>query len=108
MNEYNIRLEAYQLAQIDKQNDLLTQAWLNQQVQEVEGSGKHMRNKYTNPSQILDVDKAVDELRASWEPSYRKTGAASPYTKKKRAYDILNERYKKLMKMKQQKKGGSS
>ena len=31
--EYELRMEAYQLKQVDRQNEIAQQAWMNQQVQ---------------------------------------------------------------------------
>lgn len=116
LREYYLRMEAWQLAELHKQSEMLTQAWLNQTVQATEGKGNHIRQKYTKPEQILDVAYQTDQIRKQFEPTYRVSTATSTRNQKERAYDTFNkniEMYRKLKasgkldELRKRKKGGS-
>ena len=46
LNEYLIRMEAFQLQTIKRNEELAYQAWLNQQVQATTGSSKNPKPKF--------------------------------------------------------------
>lgn len=66
-HEYLLRFEAYQLAQIKRNEELAYQAWLNQQVQATAGSAKHPRPKFRTFKQFFDTDKQIATVRKMFE-----------------------------------------
>ena len=52
-DEYLIRLEAFQLRTIKRNEELAYQAWLNQQVQATTGSSKNPKPKFPLTSSII-------------------------------------------------------
>lgn len=72
-DEYLIRLEAFQLRTIKRNEELAYQAWLNQQVQATTGSSKNPKPKFRKFDQFFDTDKMIDEVRGNFEANYRAT-----------------------------------
>ena len=70
LKEYYIRLEAYQMQQVKKQEDLAFQAWLNQAVQATTGSSKNPKPKYKNFKEFFDAESAIDSVRANFEQEF--------------------------------------
>lgn len=71
LSEYVIRMEAYQLQQAQKLECLHLQAFLNQTVQETTGSDKHPKPKYSSFDEFFDIQKAIDNIRGTFERDYR-------------------------------------
>ena len=67
--EYELRMEAYQLKQVDRQNEIAQQAWMNQQVQATTGS-KNPKPKFKTFDDFFDKKATVDQVRSSYEPDY--------------------------------------
>ena len=72
-NEYLIRLEAFQLRTIKRNEELAYQAWLNQQVQATTGSSKNPKPKFRKFDQFFDTNKMIDEVRGNFEENYKAT-----------------------------------
>ena len=72
-DEYLIRLEAFQLRTIKRNEELAYQAWLNQQVQATTGSSKNPKPKFRKFDQFFDTNKMIDEVRGNFEADYRAT-----------------------------------
>ena len=72
-DEYLIRLEAFQLRTIKRNEELAYQAWLNQQVQATTGSSKNPKPKFRKFDQFFDTNKMIDEVRGNFEANYRAT-----------------------------------
>lgn len=72
-DEYLIRLEAFQLRTIKRNEELAYQAWLNQQVQATTGSSKNPKPKFRKFDQFFDTNKMIDEVRGNFEENYRAT-----------------------------------
>ena len=72
-DEYLIRLEAFQLRTIKRNEELAYQAWLNQQVQATTGSSKNPKPKFRKFEQFFDTNKMIDEVRGNFEADYRAT-----------------------------------
>ena len=66
-DEYLIRLEAFQLRTIKRNEELAYQAWLNQQVQATTGSSKNPKPKFRKFEQFFDTNKMIDEVRGNFE-----------------------------------------
>lgn len=72
-DEYLIRLEAFQLRTIKRNEELAYQAWLNQQVQATTGSSKNPKPKFRKFDQFFDTNKMIDEVRGNFEADYKAT-----------------------------------
>ena len=72
-DEYLIRLEAFQLRTIKRNEELAYQAWLNQQVQATTGSSKNLKPKFRKFDQFFDTNKMIDEVRGNFEVDYKAT-----------------------------------
>lgn len=72
-DEYLIRLEAFQLRTIKRNEELAYQAWLNQQVQATTGSSKNPKPKFRKFEQFFDANKMIDEVRGNFEADYKAT-----------------------------------
>lgn len=72
-DEYLIRLEAFQLRTIKRNEELAYQAWLNQQVQATTGSSKNPKPKFRKFDQFFDTNKMIDEVRGNFEENYKST-----------------------------------
>ena len=72
-DEYLIRLEAFQLRTIKRNEELAYQAWLNQQVQATTGSSKNPKPKFRKFEQFFDANKMLDEVRGNFEADYKAT-----------------------------------
>ena len=72
-DEYLIRLEAFQLRTIKRNEELAYQAWLNQQVQATTGSSKNPKPKFRKFEQFFDTNKMIDEVRGNFEVDYKST-----------------------------------
>ena len=72
-NEYLIRLEAFQLRTIKRNEELAYQAWLNQQVQATTGSSKNPKPKFRKFDQFFNTNKMIDEVRGNFEADYKAT-----------------------------------
>ncbi|WP_049164785.1 hypothetical protein [Ligilactobacillus salivarius] len=72
-DEYLIRLEAFQLRTIKRNEELAYQAWLNQQVQATTGSSKNPKPKFRKFDQFFDANKMIDEVRGNFEADYKAT-----------------------------------
>lgn len=69
--DYYLRLEAYNLKRVLRENAQAQQAWQNQVVQATRGSGKSIRPKYRRFDEFFDLPSAVDDVRQQFEPWYR-------------------------------------
>lgn len=69
MAEFYLRLEAYQLRQLDRQEELATLAWLNQQVQATTGKSDP-QPKYQRFDQFFDRASAERQIRRNYGDEY--------------------------------------
>lgn len=98
-DEYLIRLEAFQLRTIKRNEELAYQAWLNQQVQATTGSSKNPKPKFRRFDQFFDTNKMVDEVRGNFEPDYK---ASSKQKALQTNENLFVERLKEFRKLKKQ------
>lgn len=99
LNEYLIRLEAFQLRTIKRNEELAYQAWLNQQVQATTGSAKNPKPKFRRFDQFFDTNKMIDEVRGNFEPDYK---TASKQNTLQTNEDLFVERLKEFRELKKQ------
>lgn len=100
MKEYYLRLEAFRLKDVAKQEHLALQAWFNQAVQAQTGSPKHPKPKYKRFNEFFDTQMRIDEVRSSFEANY---ASQSENLKRKNANEIFAKR---IAEFKQLKKAG--
>lgn len=56
LNEYLLRMEAYQLERVDIERDIALQAWMTQVAKSTEGEGDNIRPKYQHFSDLYDYN----------------------------------------------------
>ena len=106
LQEYYLRLEAYQLKLVAEREKLALQAWFNQSVQETTGSSEHPKPKYETFDQFFDREEENDRVRELFEQGYVSTSKKSI---EKRQQDIILQRQREFRAMKRKqnmKKGG--
>ena len=99
LNEYLIRMEAFQLQTIKRNEELAYQAWLNQQVQATTGSPKNPKPKFKEFRKFFDSEKMIDEVRSSFELDYITT---SNKAKLRTNENVFAQRLKEFKKPKKQ------
>lgn len=98
-DEYLIRLEAFQLRTIKRNEELAYQAWLNQQVQATTGSSKNPKPKFRKFEQFFDTNKMIDEVRGNFEANYKATKKQNALRTNE---NLFAERLKEFRKLKKQ------
>ena len=98
-DEYLIRLEAFQLRTIKRNEELAYQAWLNQQVQATTGSSKNPKPKFRKFDQFFDTNKMIDEVRGNFEADYKATKKQNVLQTNE---NLFAERLKEFRKLKKQ------
>ena len=98
-DEYLIRLEAFQLRTIKRNEELAYQAWLNQQVQATTGSSKNPKPKFRKFDQFFDTNKMIDEVRGNFEVNYKATKKQNTLRTNE---NLFAERLKEFRKLKKQ------
>ena len=98
-DEYLIRLEAFQLRTIKRNEELAYQAWLNQQVQATTGSSKNPKPKFRKFDQFFDTNKMIDEVRGNFEADYKSTKKQNTLRTNE---NLFAERLKEFRKLKKQ------
>ena len=98
-DEYLIRLEAFQLRTIKRNEELAYQAWLNQQVQATTGSSKNPKPKFRKFEQFFDTNKMIDEVRGNFEANYKATKKQNTLRTNE---NLFAERLKEFRKLKKQ------
>ena len=98
-DEYLIRLEAFQLRTIKRNEELAYQAWLNQQVQATTGSSKNPKPKFRKFEQFFDTNKMIDEVRGNFEVDYKATNKQNTLRTNE---NLFAERLKEFRQLKKQ------
>ena len=98
-DEYLVRLEAFQLRTIKRNEELAYQAWLNQQVQATTGSSKNPKPKFRKFDQFFDTNKMIDEVRGNFEVDYKSTNKQNTLRTNE---NLFAERLKEFRKLKKQ------
>ena len=99
LNEYLIRMEAFQLQTIKRNEELAYQAWLNQQVQATTGSPKNPKPKFKEFWKFFDSEKMIDEVRSGFELDYITT---SNKAKLRTNENVFAQRLKEFKELKKQ------
>lgn len=104
--EYELRMEAFQLQQIEKQNQLAEQAWFNQLVKSTTG-GKHPKPKFKRLTDLFDYQKEIDRVRSQYEPNYNPESMLTQKDIQTETFIKRHEEFEKLWhEHKIQRKGG--
>ena len=93
--EYYLRLEAHQLARLERREDLATQAWFNQSVQATT-KGKHPNPVFKKFDQVFDRHAQEEEIRKQFADTY--TPLHNPTKREQGA--IFLQRYREFKKLK--------
>ena len=99
LSEYLIRMEAFQLQTIKRNEELAYQAWLNQQVKATTGSPKNPKPKFKEFRKFFDSEKMIDEVRSSFEIDYIIT---SNKAKLRTNENVFAQRLKEFKELKKQ------
>ena len=91
--EYELRMEAYNLQQVEKQYDSATQAWMNRNAQAFDKDGNAI---FTDFNDFFDIDEAIDQVKSNFESDYQPTAVKS---KKQNKQDILLKRIREYQKL---------
>lgn len=96
LREYYLRLEAYQLAKLDRREDIALQAWMNQQVQATT-EGKHPKPIFKKFKKFFDRSEWEKDIRHSFGDDYV---AKSQRQEKRDDADLFQQRIKEFKKLK--------
>lgn len=96
LNEYQLRMEAYQLKKVERQEELAYQSWLNRAVKATKGNGKHQTYYYKKFKDLYDTEAAKEEVRKAFEPEYK---PITQKTKRKDRQAILYQRLREWDRM---------
>ncbi len=96
LREYYLRLEAFQLKRVQRQEDLATQAWFNQIVGEKKGSAKHPKPRFKEFRQFFDTQKQIDKVRSGFEPDYKEQSTEHKVINRAEIFARRVEEFKKL------------
>ena len=91
--EYELRMEAYNLQQVDKQYDAATLAWMNRNAQAFDKDGNAV---FTDFNDFFDRDEAIDKVKSNFESDYQPIAVKS---KKQNRQDILLKRIREYQKL---------
>ena len=92
LNEYQLRMEAYQLQKVDRQEELALQAWFNKSVKATKGKGKHQKPYYAKFTDLYDAEEHKDKVRKMFEPDYiPQTQKITHKSRQKILYERLRE-----------------
>lgn len=91
--EYELRMEAYNLQQVEKQYNAATLAWMNRNAQAFDEDGNAV---FTDFNDFFDRDEAIDKVKSNFESDYQ---PKTKVTKKQNRQDILLKRIREYQKL---------
>ncbi|WP_314737069.1 hypothetical protein [Limosilactobacillus urinaemulieris] len=96
LSEYYLRLEAYRLRKLDREEEIAIQAWFNQTVQNTTG-GKHPKPKFKKFTEFFDRASLEKNIRDDFADDY-----SNPYRKpsKKEQSRVFITRYREFKQLK--------
>lgn len=103
LDEYFLRLEAYQISLIDKREDLALQAWLNQTVQATKGSSKNPKPMFKKFDEFFDAQSFKNDIHKSFDPNYKPLNESEKEIEQRNQDEIL-KRFREREKQKEQQK----
>lgn len=108
IKEYRLRMEAYQIKEVNVYKHLALQAWFNQAVQATSGSKKNPKPKYKRFNQFFDAEEEINRVRDAFEntnTSSRRSNLTRNQIIAKR-YEEYQELKRKRNAKNKEKKGG--
>lgn len=93
--EYELRMEAYNLKQVEKQYDSATSAWMNRNAQAFDKDGNAVFTDFNN---FFDKQEAIDQVRSTFEPDYKPLNSKSKQNHMSKQ-DIMIKRIKEYQKL---------
>lgn len=97
MSEYELRMEAFSLRNAYEQKLMAQVAFFNQKQKAVKGRGNNQRLVYDNFDKLYNYEKAIDEVRSSFENDYK---SQKVMDKEKQEADAILRRMKEFRKLK--------
>lgn len=91
--EYELRMEAYNLQQVEKQYDAATLAWMNRNAQAFDEDGNAV---FTDFNDFFNRDEAIDKVKSNFESDYQPIAVKS---KKQNRQDVLLKRIREYQKL---------
>lgn len=91
--EYELRMEAYNLQQVEKQYDAATLAWMNRNAQAFDEDGNAV---FTDFNDFFNRDEAIDKVRSNFELNYQ---PKIKVKKKQNRQDILLKRIREYQRL---------
>lgn len=91
--EYELRMEAYNLQQVEKQYNAATLAWMNRNAQAFDEDGNAV---FTDFNDFFDRDEAIDKVKSNFESDYQ---PKTKVTKKQSRQDILLKRIREYQRL---------
>lgn len=96
LSEFTLKMEAYNLREVDRMEKIHVQAFLNQTVQATTG-GKKPKPVYDKFSKFYDTQKEIDKVRMKFEKDYKPKSNAII---EKEQTDIVNKRFRDFLQRK--------
>lgn len=78
LKEYQLRLEAYRIRQVEEERKLALQSWNNEAVKATKGSAKHPKHVYKEFSDFFNQKEAIEKVRSEFEPDYQVASEEKP------------------------------
>lgn len=91
--EYELRMEAYNLQQVEKQYDAAIQAWMNRNAQAFDEDGNAV---FTDFNDFFNRDEAIDKVKSDFESDYQ---PKTKVKKKQNRQNILLKRIREYQKL---------
>lgn len=96
LSEFTLKVEAYNLREVDRMEKVHVQAFLNQAVQATTG-GKKPKPVYDKFSKFYDTKKEIDKVRMKFEKDYKPKPNAIIEKKQTDLINKADERFREFI-----------
>lgn len=96
LSEFTLKVEAYNLREVDRMETVHVQAFLNQAVQATTG-GKKPKPVYDKFSKFYDTKKEIDKVRMKFEKDYKPKSNAIIEKKQTDLINKADERFREFI-----------
>lgn len=96
LSEFTLKVEAYNLREVDRMEKVHVQAFLNQAVQATTG-GKKPKPVYDRFSKFYDTQKEIDKVRTKFEKDYKQKSNAIIEKKQTDLINKADERFREFI-----------
>lgn len=96
LSEFALKMEAYNLREVDHIEKIHAQAFLNQSVQATTG-GKKPKPVYDKFSKFYDTQKEIDKVRMKYEKDYKPKSNAVIERKQTDLINKADERFREFI-----------